>query len=84
MKHAIRTSSAQPSAVTVLGRIHQNMLLSAAVRGEALKRLLVEHGVGRDQRYWRLAEALSALYPSHTDENRWIDGVLASKKGLDF
>jgi len=31
-----------------------------------------------------LAQALSALYPTHTDEKRWIDGVLARKKGLGF
>lgn len=69
---------------TVLDRIHQSMILFAAGRGEALKRFLVEDGVGRDQRFWRLAQALSALYPSHTEEKRWVDGVLARKKGLGF
>lgn len=69
---------------TVLDRIHQSMILFAAGRGEAVKRFLVEDGVGRDQRFWRLAQALSALYPSQTEEKRWIDGVLARKKGLGF
>jgi len=69
---------------TVLDRIHQSMILFAAGRGEALKRLLIEDGVGQDQRFWRLAQALSALYPSHTEEKRWVDGVLARKKGLGF
>jgi hypothetical protein len=23
-------------------------------------------------------------YPSHTEERRWVDGVLARKKGLEF
>lgn len=69
---------------TVLDRIHQSMILFAAGRGEALKRFLVEDGVGKDQRFWRLAQALSALYPSHTEEKRWVDGVLARKKGLGF
>ncbi len=67
---------------TALDRLHQAMLLFAAGRGEALKRFLVEEGVGRDQRLWRLAQSLSALYPSHTEEKRWVDGVLARKKGL--
>lgn len=67
---------------TVLDRIHQSMLFFAAGRGEALKRFLVEDGVGRDERFWRLAQALSALYPPGTDEKRWVDGVLARKKGL--
>jgi len=69
---------------TVLDRIHQSMILFAAGRGEALKHLLVEDGIGQDQRFWRLAQALSALYPSHTEEKRWVDGVLARKKGLGF
>lgn len=67
---------------TVLDRLHQAMILFAAGRGEALRRFLVEDGVGRDQRLWRLAQALSALYPPGTDEKRWVDGVLARKKGL--
>jgi hypothetical protein len=60
------------------------MLLFGAGRGEALKRFLVEGGAGRDQRFWRLAQALSALYPSGTDERRWVEGVMARKKGLGF
>ncbi|RLB28252.1 MAG: DUF1156 domain-containing protein [Deltaproteobacteria bacterium] len=69
---------------TVLDRLHQSMLLFAAGRGEALKRFLVEEGVGRDQRFWSLAQALSALYPANVDEKRWVDGVLARKKSLGF
>jgi adenine-specific DNA methylase len=67
---------------TVLDCIHQSMIVFAAGRSEALKRFLVEDGVGRDARFWSLAQALSALYPASTNEKRWIDGVLARKKGL--
>jgi hypothetical protein len=67
---------------TTLDRVHQAMILFAAGRGEALKRFLVEDGAGRDQRFWRLAQALSALYPASTSEKRWVDGVLARKRGL--
>ena len=67
---------------TVLDRIHQSMILFAAGRGEALKRFLVEEGIGRDPRFWKLAQALSALYPKSVDEKRWVDGVLAKKKGF--
>ena len=67
---------------TVLDRVHQSMILFAAGRGEALKRFLVEDGAGNDARFWTLAQALSALYPASTDEKRWVDGVLARKKGL--
>lgn len=67
---------------TVLDRLHQSMIFFAAGRGEALKRFLVEDGVGKDQRFWKLAQAFSALYPSNSDEKRWVDGVLARKKGL--
>lgn len=69
---------------TTLDRIHQAMILFAAGRGEALKRFLVEDGVGRDGKFWRLAQALSALYPTGTDEKRWVDGVLARKKQFGF
>jgi len=69
---------------SVLDRIHQSMILFAAGRGEAVKRFLVNDGVGQDQRFWRLAQALSALYPKGTDERRWVEGVLARKKGLGF
>ncbi len=74
---------AKPGA-TVLDKVHQSMILFAAGRGEALKRFLVEDGVGKEGRFWKLAQSLSALYPSGTDEKRWVDGVLARKKGLGF
>jgi hypothetical protein len=67
---------------TVLDRVHQAMILFAAGRTEAVKRFLVEDGAGTDARFWKLAQSLSALYPKDTDEKRWVDGVLARKKGL--
>ena len=67
---------------TTLARIHQAMLLFGEGRGDALKRFLVDDGVGKDDRFWRLAQALSALYPASSQEKRWVDGVLARKKGL--
>lgn len=75
---------APEAGATTLDRIHQTMLLFAAGRGEAVRRFLVDDGVGNDERFWRLANALSALYPAGTDEKRWVDGVLARKKGLGF
>ena len=69
---------------TILDRLHQAMILFGAGRADAMRRFLVEEGVGKDDRFWRLAQAFSALYPSHTDEKRWVDGVLARKKSLGF
>ena len=69
---------------TVLDRVHQSMILFGAGRGEALKRFLLDDGTGRDDRFWRLAQAFSALYPASTEEKRWVDGVLARKKSLGF
>jgi hypothetical protein len=74
----------QRVGATVLDRIHQAMLLFAAGRSEALKRFVVDDGIGKDSRFWTLAQALSALYPAHTEEKRWVDGILARKKGLGF
>jgi putative DNA methylase len=70
-----------PGAST-LDRLHQAMLLFADGRSEALRRFLVDEGVGRDVQFWRLADALSRLYPMHSQEKRWVDGLLARKRGL--
>lgn len=69
---------------TTLDRIHQAMLLFAAGRAEALKSFLVDESVGNQPQFWKLAQALSALYPAGTSEKRWVDGVLARKKGFNF
>jgi adenine-specific DNA methylase len=69
---------------TALDRVHQAMILFAAGRGEALKRFVVDDGVGRDGKFWRLAQALSALYPTGTDERRWVEGLMARKKQFGF
>ena len=87
--HEGKETSVWPTKVerigkTVLDRIHQSMILFATGHGEALKRFLVDDGNGNDQRFWTLSQALSALYPAQTDEKRWVDGVLARKKGWGF
>jgi putative DNA methylase len=71
-----------PPGTTILDRLHQAMILFGAQRGELLKRFLVEDGVGKDARFWKLAQSLAALYPPGTDERRWVEGVLTRKKGL--
>jgi len=69
---------------TTLDRVHQTMILFAAGRSEALKKFVIDEGVGKDARFWKLAHSLSALYPHGSDEKRWVDGVLARKKSLGF
>lgn len=75
---------APKAAATTLDRVHQAMLLFASGRGEGLKRFLVEEGVGNQGQFWTLAQSLSALYPTGSEEKRWVDGVLGRKKGLGF
>lgn len=67
---------------TILDRMHQAMLLYGAGNTDALRRFLKEEGVGTDQRFWKLAVALSSLYPRHSEERRWVDGVQNQKKSL--
>ena len=67
---------------TVLDRLHQAMLLFADGRSEALRRLLVDEGVGKDATFWRLADALSRLYPPASQEKRWVDGLIPKRKSL--
>ena len=76
--------SAPKAGNTMLDRVHQSMILFAAGRNEAMKRFLVIDGAGSDPRFWHLADALCKLYPSGTDERRWVEGVMARKKGLGF
>lgn len=68
--------------LTILDQLHQAMILFGAGRSDALKRFLIDEGIGRNPLYWRLAQSLSALYPPGSEEKRWVDGVLARKKGL--
>jgi hypothetical protein len=72
------------AGTTTLDRVHQAMLLFGASRTEALKRFLVEEGIGKQAQFWKLAQALAALYPTGSEERRWVEGVLARKKGLGF
>ena len=51
---------------------------------DLIKRFVVDEGVGQDQRFWRLSQALAALYPPGSHERRWAEGVLARKKTLGF
>ncbi|HHW19258.1 MAG TPA: DUF1156 domain-containing protein [Firmicutes bacterium] len=67
---------------SALDRLHQAMLLFAEGRSEVLRRFLVEDGAGRDGQFWRLADALSRLYPPSSQEKRWVDGVLARRRSL--
>jgi hypothetical protein len=60
------------------------MILFAAGRSAALKRLVVGDGAGSDPKFWRLAQTLAALYPKHADEKRWVEGALARKKSFGF
>jgi putative DNA methylase len=69
---------------TVLDRLHQAMLLFSTGRSEALRRFLVEDGAGKDDRFWKLAQSLTSLYPKDTDERRWVEAVQTYKKSLGF
>ena len=80
---------AEPEQVTIieparstLDRLHQAMLLFADGRSETLRHLLVDEAVGREERFWRLADALSKLYPSSSPEKRWVDGVIHRRRVL--
>ncbi len=73
-----------PDPVEVLATVPMGDSIKLIARSEALKRFIVEEGVGKDGRYWKLAQSLSALYSSGSEEKRWVDDVLARKNGLGF
>jgi len=83
-KYEMPELKVEQAGKTVLDRLHQSMLLFSTGRTEALKRFLVEDGVGKDDRFWKLAQSLTALYPKDTDERRWVEAVQTYKKSLGF
>jgi hypothetical protein len=72
------------NGTTTLDRLHQAMILFGRGQTALLKPFLFETGMGQHERYWTLADCLSRLYPSKSDEKRWVDGVLGRKKGMGF
>ena len=62
---------------TTLDRVHAAMLLQASGQSGALRALL-EDEQRRGPDFFRLANALSALYPKTSEEKRLIDAVLAA------
>jgi putative DNA methylase len=72
-----RAASAPNASVeaTTLDRVHAAMLLQAGGQANALRALLrAEQERGGD--FLRLANALSALYPTGSDEKRLLDAML--------
>lgn len=84
IKYEIAELQIEQIGKTVLDRLHQAMLLFSTGRTEALKRFLVDEGAGKDDRFWKLAQALTSLYPKDTDERRWVEAVQTYKKNLGF
>ena len=65
----------QAPDATTLDRVHAAMLLQTSGRSQALRNLLkAEQERGSD--FLRLANALSALYPSVSEEKRLLDAML--------
>jgi putative DNA methylase len=69
---------------TSLDRVHEAMILFSDGKMENLRRFVVDQGAGRDPRFWRMAQALSALYPRDSSDKRWVDGLLSRKKSFGF
>lgn len=63
------------AAATTLDRVHAAMLLQAGGQANAL-RALVKAEQDRGPDFLRLANALSALYPSRSEEKRLLDAML--------
>lgn len=82
--HAIETPLEYEKGTSVLDRLHQAMLLFGLGRTAMLRRFLAEDGAGRDERFWKLAQALNALYPHNTEERRWLEGIQAYRKSLSL
>lgn len=60
---------------TMLDRVHQAMLWQSSGETDLLVRLL-QSETRRGPGFARLANALSALYPTSSEEKRWLDAML--------
>ncbi|HPP03184.1 MAG TPA: hypothetical protein PLX83_21600, partial [bacterium] len=60
---------------TTLDRVHAAMLLQAGGQANAL-RMLIKSELERGPEFLRLANALSALYPTGSEEKRLLDAML--------
>lgn len=83
-KYEMPELKVEQTGKSVLDRLHQAMLLFSSGRTDALKRFLVEDGAGKDDRFWKLAQSLTSLYPKDTNERRWVEAVQTYKKSLGF
>ena len=63
------------ASATTLDRVHAAMLLQAGGQANAL-RMLIKSEQERGPDFLRLANALSALYPSGSEEKRLLDAML--------
>ncbi|MGA2403313.1 MAG: DUF1156 domain-containing protein [Syntrophobacteraceae bacterium] len=67
--------AASPAGATTLDRVHAAMLLQAGGQANAL-RSLIKSEQDRGPDFLRLANALSALYPTGSEEKRLLDAML--------
>ncbi|MGI6387871.1 MAG: DUF1156 domain-containing protein [Desulfomonilia bacterium] len=67
------------ASATTLDRVHAAMLLQAGGQANAL-RMLIKSEQDRGSDFLRLANALSALYPSGSEEKRLLDAMLLAAR----
>ena len=73
---SLATGDMEPTlSATTLDRVHAAMLLQASGRSQALRNLLRAEQE-RSPDFLRLANALTALYPSGSEEKRLLDAML--------
>ncbi len=73
---SLTTGDMEPTlSATTLDRVHAAMLLQASGRSQALRNLLRAEQE-RSPDFLRLANALTALYPSGSEEKRLLDAML--------
>ena len=75
LKLDLNAESASQVGVTTLDRVHAAMLLQAGGQANAL-RILIKAEQDRGSDFLRLANSLSALYPSGSEEKRLLDAML--------
>ena len=75
MTPSLSSEAAAATTATTLDRVHAAMLLQAGGQANAL-RTLIKAEQDRSPDFLRLANALSALYPTGSEEKRLLDAML--------
>ncbi len=77
-----RTLDEMKDSEEMVDLLHRVLLLWRAGRKEEMKEVLIEGGYGREEPFYRVAQAISETLPNDSKEKKLLDGFLSGRNGL--